>query len=207
MKSEMNKLITEIQWRKHWLGLSVFVLALILLLFTAWSRSKIQESLKLAPQMYRQQKEINNAAEGAAKILEDNLGLYVSLRDRGVIGSPKRLQLLEVLQRIVIDYQLPEVSFVLSVTQPATAENSPYWNGESPMKLTMLSLDFKLLHEGDLYYLLEELQSQSPGILSVHKCTMNRQLGDSGVRADLTGTCELHWYSINDAIAAWEVQP
>lgn len=203
----MNKLLQGVQWRKQGLGLTALACALVLLLLAWWTHDVAQQALLEAPIAYSQQQATNMAAEESSRILVENLNYFKNLQEKGVVGDPKRLQWLETLQKLSTDYKLPEIQFSLGITQPVTQENSPYWNPEIAMKMTALRLDFKLLHEGDFYVLVNGLQREAQGLFSVENCTLERELNEGRKHTGLSGSCELLWYSLKNVVAHWEVQP
>jgi hypothetical protein len=207
----MNNILRDVKWRSHWLGLVIFLLGMVLLIYSIWQRQKAKIALERAPLEYRAQQEINTAAEEQSRILDSYIATYWQLRDRGVIGEAQRLILLETMQKMATDYELPELQFVLGISQPVTMETNPYWDAEIPMRVVLLRLDMKLLHEGQLYALLEGLKKEAPGILSINECNLfyDKQTGgdDAIQAANFRGSCELNWFAIVDGIANWSMQP
>ena len=62
-----------------------------------------------------------------------------------------------------------------------------------------MTLNMQLLHEGDLFALLDLLDEQAKGLYSVSGCELTRnfvELTDNPGAGNVTATCLLEWFSI-----------
>ncbi len=65
-----------------------------------------------------------------------------------------------------------------------------------------MKLDMQLLHEGDLYTILNALQRQTDGLFDTESCTINRNptsiesLLDSATNKNFSANCEINWYTM-----------
>ena len=65
-----------------------------------------------------------------------------------------------------------------------------------------MTIDMHLLHEGDLYTLINKLDEQTKGIFDVDSCKINRHQYSQGsiletnTDKNLSAVCQLNWYSI-----------
>lgn len=203
-------------WRKHGLKLLLVGAALITVTVALLIHSNAEQALLLAKSSLQQQQNNNLEAAQSTALLEQYLKPYRTLQRQGVIAQPARLQWLETLQASVNQNLIPTVSFTLSPTAPASATHTMYLHETLAVKVTPLRVDYTLLHEGDLYRLLRDMQSQSKGLFSAENCEIKRSeeqaedtptVNQASASQDVfKGYCELLWYSLADITSAWEVQ-
>ncbi len=213
----MNDLLKFPFWRKHGLSLLLAGAALIALSIALLVHSNAEQALLVAKSSYQQQQSINLGAEQSAALLAKYLIPYQALQTQGLIGQPQRLQWIETLRADVNHHLIPAVNFTLSPTVMATETNTTYKNESLIVKITPMRIDFRLLHEGDFYHLISEIQVQSKGLFSAQNCEIRRNEGasaevssssnNSHIAAGFKGQCELLWYSLGDVTRAWEVLP
>nr|VFJ75275.1 MAG: hypothetical protein BECKFW1821C_GA0114237_10716 [Candidatus Kentron sp. FW] len=116
----------------------------------------------------------------------------------GLIGKEHRLTWLEALRNAAERIGFPELHYNISSREPHVPdfpiEDGPYRIYASEMQLTT-----GLLHEGDLFSLLEELDRHAVGIYHVVHCKL-RRVGWGGShapnRANLHCECMLRWYTL-----------
>nr|VFJ61929.1 MAG: hypothetical protein BECKDK2373B_GA0170837_110512 [Candidatus Kentron sp. DK]VFJ70411.1 MAG: hypothetical protein BECKDK2373C_GA0170839_12612 [Candidatus Kentron sp. DK] len=117
----------------------------------------------------------------------------------GFIGEEQRLTWLEALRNAAWRIGLPALDYTISSRTPYRApgfplDTAPYQLHASEMQLTM-----GLLHEGDLFSLLAELDRHAVGLHDVAYCHLRRVGGeparDPG-RANIGCECVLRWYTL-----------
>lgn len=128
---------------------------------------------------------------------------FESIAQAGIVGEEQRLAWAEALRRAAKTLHLPYLRYSASPRQPFEA---PYLvPGEAaPVNATAMELQAGLVHEGDLLRLIDVLREEAPGLVSVTGCTLERAGGAIAPepdRANITGTCELRWFSIPLAAA------
>jgi hypothetical protein len=195
--------------RKHALHFLMAAIALVLFSLALFAHKQAQQTLTEAKNSYAQQQATNQDAEQSAALLNEYLVLYKQLQEQGVIAQPQRLQWLEALKSDVIHNALPAVNFILSRSETATETNTVYKHESIAIKVTPLKLELTLLHEGDFYQLLTELQVQAKGLFSADKCSISRmgtgnEYSERRITADFNGRCDLLWYSLADITQHWE---
>jgi hypothetical protein len=125
------------------------------------------------------------------------LNNYQFLQRLGFVGDEQRINWLDGLRLTNQQTQLFGVDYQISVQQPY-----PYARELEPGQLALyqsvMKINVRLLHEGDLIRFLGTLASQRAGVFSVNECTLQRiDTGGSirfqpNVRAD----CELAWITV-----------
>ena len=130
-------------------------------------------------------------------IIVHYLNNYQFLQRLGFVGDEQRINWLDGLRLANQQTQLFGVDYQISAQQPY-----PYARELDPGQLALyqsvMKINVRLLHEGDLIRFLGTLANQRAGVFSVNECTLQRiDTGGSirfqpNVRAD----CELAWITV-----------
>ena len=134
---------------------------------------------------------------------------YQRLADEGLIGRDQRLQWVQALRDRATTLGLPYVRYSTGPERPFEAP----WlvpGMSAPVMSSTMEVQVGLVHELDLFRLLDKLRS-SPGLFHVRTCTLERMAREAlpePDKANLSGTCQLDWFSIprggSVAVAATE---
>ena len=138
------------------------------------------------------------AIDEEAKRIEKYLPEFISLYNRGVIGNEQRLNWIEVLQNTGARIKIPSLSYSISSQKDYTP---PYSITLGSFKLykSEMSLEIQLLHEGDLFSLLNALNAEARGEFNLTSCSFdkgNKDIVESANAANMRVSCELEWYTI-----------
>lgn len=207
----MNKLTLSTFSRKHLFKIIIICTSIAIFALAFWVRSNAEDALNIEKNLLQQQQSMNNTADESAVLLNQNLGKYKEFQQQGIIGNPQRLQWLESVQHGANQHLIPKLNFILSATEVTTDANPIYHNEELITKSTLMQMTFTLLHEGDFYHLLHNLQGHAQGVFNVEECEIRRNEDIGGTAASeklegqFVGRCDLRWYSMADITQAWEV--
>ena len=131
-------------------------------------------------------------------VIKDYFPRFMDLHKTGLLGAEQRLNWIEVLQDAGDRLQLPSLNYEIKAQEPHhpqfMAPQGRYEIFASEMILTM-----QLLHEGDLFALLDLLNERARGLYTVSGCELTRnfvELTDNTGAANVTATCLLEWFSI-----------
>ena len=129
---------------------------------------------------------------------------FAELGAAGIVGEEQRLQWAQVLRDSATVLRLPYLRYSAAPQRPFDA---PYLapGVAAPVMATDMELQVGLVHEEDLLRLISRLRHEAPGLLSVTGCTLERPGGalpPQPDKANITGTCQLRWFSIPLASAA-----
>ena len=133
-------------------------------------------------------------------LLEQYRSKYNAYKSSGLVGAERRLSWIESLKSTNAVLRLPTLTYSL---QPQEEFTRPDFNvqrdvaiASSPMELYM-----GMLHEEDLFALLEGLRLSIKNLFTVDSCTINRNSGVERTlntkRANLTTNCTLRWVTID----------
>ena len=134
------------------------------------------------------------------ELIEQYRNLYDKYKAAGLVGDERRLSWVESLQSANQVLRLPTLTYSLQPQQkfarPGFKPKRDVSVKSSPMVLTM-----GLLHEEDLFALLEGLRLSIASLLTVDSCSMSRKTAITRSldtkRENLRATCTFRWVTID----------
>lgn len=151
----------------------------------------------------------NNKIEEANKnnqILVQHEDTFKKLKDNFVIGDENRLSWVEVVQKVADSRKIASVKYDIA-SQVLLDKNTPgnEYAGIDVFK-SVMSLEMKFIHEGDLFVMLNALRREAKGLVAVDKCDVeliNKDVNDGIIGQNKTDNmrayCELSWYTLKKA--------
>lgn len=151
----------------------------------------------------------NNKIEEANKnnqILVQHEDTFKKLKDNFVIGDENRLSWVEVVQKVADSRKIASVKYDIA-SQVLLDKNSSgnEYAGIDVFK-SVMSLEMKFIHEGDLFVMLNALRKEAKGLVAVDKCDVeliNKDVNDGIIGQNKTDNmrayCELSWYTLKKA--------
>jgi hypothetical protein len=157
-----------------------------------------QKSAKRAMRMW--QAKINNSVE-KNQIIGEFESNFITLVNQGVVGAEDRLSWFETIQDTAKRRGMPSVKYSISA-QNVLQENNlkNQYRGMDVFK-SVMTLDIKMAHEGDLFALLNDLE-KADGLFAVDRCDIekiSKEVVD--VTNNMRAYCELGWYSFKSSKA------
>lgn len=133
-------------------------------------------------------------------LLDQYRTLYTDYKSSGLVGKERRLSWIESLEATNEVLRLPTLTYDLNPQEefkrPGFKAKRGVAVNSSPMQLQM-----GLLHEEDLFALLEGLRQSIRNLFTVDSCSINRPspIGSSldTQRANLTTNCTIRWVTID----------
>ena len=144
------------------------------------------------------------ALDEEAKRIIKYLPKFIELHNRGVIGEEQRLNWIEVLRNTGARIKLPSLSYSISSQKDYTPPYSITLGSYKLYKREM-TLDIQMLHEGDLFSLLNALNSEAKGEFNMTSCNFDKgdkDIVESANAPNIRASCELEWYTIKLASGA-----
>jgi hypothetical protein len=183
---------------------SVMVVMIAAIVFSMMYRDDAEQSENFAKRaMYVWKNKIEGSRQ-SDKIVDKYEQDYLGLVKNGVIGKEDRLSWFETIQYISESRGMPSVKYaVVSQKIVDTPTIKQKYSG-LVLYQSVMTLDFTMGHEGDLFALLDGLQDKAKGLFTVDKCNLklNRQkdAADDTISINqMKGYCELSWYTIKSA--------
>lgn len=136
-------------------------------------------------------------AETEKRDVLENQARYMALRERGFIGEEKRLDRMEQIKQIQQSRNLLPIAYEISAQQSFQADPSVQ-TGDLEIRGSKMRLQMSLLHEMDLFNLLDDLKSK--GFYTVQACTIKRietPMADLKT-ASLSADCTLYWLTLSE---------
>lgn len=132
------------------------------------------------------------------KLLRDYYPSFVKLYNQGIIGREKRLNWIEALRQAGEKTQLPSLNYSISSQEEYIPEYTINYSGYTLYRSSM-ELNLGLLHEGDLFKLMEYLNRAADGIYTISECKFSmksREIKFEKDIANISANCLLHWITI-----------
>lgn len=196
MKSE------DIDWKILRGAIIVFVLSITIsgsMAYGAWYfQRQMQLEFNRANAAFHTISNRYLAVDEEEKLIRGYLPRFVELYQNGVIGNEQRLNWIEVLRAVGDEIKLPSLSYQID-TQQIYTPAFPLTLGRYGLYSSKMLLSMQLLHEGDLFRVLEKLNEDAKGSYSVSNCTINQSTDEISNEPDagnITVRCELEWYTI-----------
>lgn len=133
-------------------------------------------------------------------LLEQYRSQYGEYKASGVVGVERRLSWIESLESTNEVLQLPTISYSLLPQEEFARPGFTVKRGVD-VKGSAMDLTMGLLHEEDLFALLEGLRLSIKNIFTVESCSLRRTGSVASSldtrRANLDARCRLRWISID----------
>jgi hypothetical protein len=133
-------------------------------------------------------------------LMEQYTNLFNEYKSSGLVGDERRLSWIESLEAVNSRLRLPKLAYNLmpqeDFRRPGFKPPRFVSVKSSPMQVTM-----ELLHEGDLFSLMDGLEQEISNLFTVDSCRL-RLKGQVGKLFDtrkpnLTGECVIRWITID----------
>jgi hypothetical protein len=133
-------------------------------------------------------------------LLDQYRNLYRDYKSSGLVGKERRLSWIESLESTNGVLKLPQLNYSLSPQEefkrPGLISRRGVEVKSSPMDLSM-----GMLHEEDLFALLEGLRLSIKSLFTVDSCTLSRRSGVENLldtkNANLLTKCTIRWVTID----------
>ena len=178
---------------------SILVFALLILAGYQWEKMQNEEYEK-AVSTLRSTHRIYSNMVNDIDLLDQYRTLYSEYKSSGLVGKERRLSWIESLESTNQVLRLPRLTYDLNPQEKFERPDFKVKRGvevnSSPMDLSM-----GLLHEEDLFALLEGLRLSIRNLFTVDRCSITRPSPVSSSldtrNANLTTTCTLRWVTID----------
>lgn len=124
---------------------------------------------------------------------------YLALANNGIIGDGQRLDWMEGLEKLRQQHLVSSFRYNIA-PQKTHAPMLPIDSGNFDIQYSEMSLEFDLLHEGQLLNFFAALRNQVKGHYQLEGCTLKRRDGneESGGMAGLTAACRGGWITLKN---------
>lgn len=130
---------------------------------------------------------------------ENQYEAFISL---GVIGDENRLNWVDVLGNLTKKDKVPYLKYKINERQIISSQTLlQSFPGITLYKSTMI-MNMQILHEGDLYSVLNSLDAEAKGLFDIQSCSIQRNpteiesLIESDTDKNFSVNCILNWYTL-----------
>ncbi len=144
-------------------------------------------------QLREAQKRMQRSGDEKAIIVQ-YVDKYRELENSGFIGDERRINWLDALRNANERTDLFGINYEIGIQQPYpyAVELNP---GQISLKQSVMKLDFRILHEGDLVRFFNALRAQNSGLFHLEQCVMRRTEDGGPLRyqPNIAAVCQLAW--------------
>lgn len=157
-----------------------------------------QQSARHAMRIW--QTKINSSVENN-QIIDEFESNFLKLVNQGVVGAEDRLSWFETIQNTAKKRGMPSVKYSISSQTVLKEKNiKSEYRGIDVFK-SVMTLDIKMAHEGDLFALLNDLE-KADGLFAVDRCDIEKASRKTVDTENLMKAyCELGWYTFRGSKA------
>ncbi len=164
----------------------------------AYMDKAYQEEQAAKREMRLWQGKINRSVENN-QIIDEFESNFLELVNQGVVGSEDRLSWFETLQSTAKKRGMPSVKYTVSKQKLLNKNNLTNQYRDIDVFKSVMTLDIKMAHEGDLFALLNDL-TKADGLFTVERCDIQNISKDviasnNMIDNNLKAYCELGWYT------------
>lgn len=158
-----------------------------------------QERLAQAQQQLEAARQNHTRTAAEQEIIRRYLAPYQALLDAGQIGAERRLDWIEALDRSREQRKFFPMEYDIASQRPYTFPGLPAANALK-ISASRMNIKFPLLHEGDLFTLLNDLRSRKAGLFILDQCDITRNPQEEGkplrLAPNLAAECALDWLTV-----------
>lgn len=196
--------MNNIDWfylKKPLIMLGVALLVSAALVAAGWQYEKAQhDEYQQALSTLRSTHSLYRNIVNDIDLLDQYRTLYTDYKASGLVGKERRLSWVESLESTNGVLRLPTLTYNLHPQEKFERPDFKLKRGVA-VQSSPMDLSIGLLHEEDLFALLEGLRLSIRNLFTVDSCTMTRQTGiersldTKGI--NLVGNCTIRWVTID----------
>lgn len=194
----------KIDWfylRRPLIMLAVAILFSVGIAMAGYQYEKVQrEQYETALSKLRSTHKLYSNMVNDIDLLDQYRNLFSEYKSTGLVGDERRLSWIESLESTNDVLRLPTLAYSLKPQEEFQRPGFKLQRGVSVMSSPM-ELTIGMLHEEDLFALLEGLRLSIRNLFTVDSCSITRQgmVGRSlnTKRANMQSRCTIQWVTIN----------
>ena len=196
--------MSKIEWRylvRPLIMLGVAILVSAALIFAGYQYETAQQDdyNKAVGELRATHKRYSNLVRDL-ELIEQYRNLYNEYKSTGLVGKERRLSWVESLQSANQVLRLPTLTYNL-LPQEDFERPDLKVKRDVVVKSSAMNLSIGMLHEADLFALLEVLRQSISSLFTVDSCSMNRSTGIgrslNTKKPNLRTRCTIRWVTID----------
>ncbi len=138
-------------------------------------------------------------AKSARRLIEEYLPRFSVYQRLGVMGEERRMSWIEAVRKTTQRLNLPSIEYKINAQKLASQNYAPI-EGDYKIQVSEMNIKMQLLHEGDLFSILSDINKNANGLFHVSGCELgrlNKEIKTNVVDSNINSSCDLQWYTIN----------
>jgi hypothetical protein len=180
------------------LGLALLI-AVSLVIYSRQQALKAEDMLKAQQSQLAQARSRYQSSGLEKQNIMKYLPVYQRLIKQGIVGEEKREDWIEALRVIHARHKLFGINYNISKQENYTP-NFAVNLGQFVLHRSVMKIQLPLLHEGDLFTLLQALKNEQPSMFLVRECAITRlnTAPQAKIIPNSQAECELDWLTISE---------
>ncbi len=140
-----------------------------------------------------------DAARRERENLQESAEVFRTLVDRGLLQTERRLEMIELVNRLRSRHQLFSMDYDIAPQRPLALAGNRAFNAVDVLA-SRVKLKVRALHEGDVMDFINDLTKSRQGFYPVDRCTLRRiEAGEApGLRPHVEAECALEWITLKE---------
>lgn len=183
---------------------SLLVIGIVALIGAAFVYGNGRYAAQVQNDWHNAQAKLSDARRQLASAQEDSQNMatyaekYAGLASRGIIGEGQRLDWMEGLERLRKQHLVDSFRYQIA-PQKAFVPTPPIDTGDFDIQYSEMTMEFDLLHEGQLVNFFSALAKQNKGHFLLESCSLKRQgPGEEGTDGGLGAECRGGWITLKN---------
>ncbi len=169
-----------------------------LIFFHSFMTSSLNKNLAATSQLKHARESYYDAVINKA-LLEKYEPHYNKLKNTGIIGNEHRLNWINNIDNIALKYNISHLRYKIDKRQNISTEELSIKYPDIKIYKSAMTLQMQLLHEGDLYTILSNINNNPFGLFDIQTCTIqrNNHLAELNLKnnRNFSASCLLYWYT------------
>ena len=182
--------------------LAALAVSIVLVIVSQMYWETVSKDKQVAEDTLYEAKEKYRTALNRKRLLEEFENKFKQLGADGVVGDEQRLNWIDVIESTTKQEKLPYVKYKIDKqTSVVDQKLKSTYPGIDVYKSEMI-LEMDLLHEGDLYTLINNLEDKAKGLFDVSACRLRRNNSsipsvlETNTDKNFSAFCRLNWFTM-----------
>jgi len=136
------------------------------------------------------------------QLLEKFEDRFTALQNSGIAGIEDRLNWVDSISDIAQYKKIPHIKYSINKQEKIKSSNLNSRFPDIDVYKSTMTLNMQLLHEGDLYTILNDLDKTAKGLFDIQNCSLvsniaqDKSLVDKDTDKNFAAVCVLNWYTM-----------
>ncbi len=186
--------------RTAWLLLAVSIIAgASIVAVSHWYLEREKREGLTAERSMQEARARADAARRERENLQESAEVFRTLVDRGLLQTERRLEMIELVNRLRSRHQLFSMDYDIAPQRTLTLAGNRAFSAVDVLA-SRVKLKVRALHEGDVMDFVNDLGKSRQGFYPVDRCTLRRieSAQAPGLRPHGEAECALEWITLRE---------